>query len=153
MAPSFGKGLAEITSVQFLNTQGDVLKWIVGGELVVLRVNAVAHATIKSPIIGFYVKDRLGQALFGDNTYLSYMDSPVLCEDTECLSAEFIFQMPRLSLGDYSIAVALADGSQEEHVQHHWVHDAIAFRSESTSVSSGIIGIPMRKIRMEKVNK
>ncbi|MCF5517846.1 ABC transporter ATP-binding protein, partial [Pseudomonas sp. PA-3-6E] len=35
-APSFGKGLAQITSVQFLNAQGHTLAWIVGGEEVLL---------------------------------------------------------------------------------------------------------------------
>ncbi len=31
-APSFGKGQAQITSVHFLDIQGDPLAWIVGGE-------------------------------------------------------------------------------------------------------------------------
>lgn len=37
-APSFGKGQAQITSVQFLDSQGDPLAWIVGGENVMLIV-------------------------------------------------------------------------------------------------------------------
>jgi lipopolysaccharide transport system ATP-binding protein len=56
--------------------------------------------------------------------------------------------MPRLCSGDYSITVAIANGDQDEHVQHHWVHDAILFRSESTSVSGGLIGIPMNAIEL-----
>lgn len=62
--------------------------------------------------------------------------------------AEFAFQMPRLAAGDYAITVAVANGTQHDHVQHHWVHDAVMFRSESTSVASGIIGIPMARINL-----
>lgn len=145
-APSFGKGRAQITSVQFLNAQGHTLAWIVGGEEVLLKVEVIAHSMLDSPIIGFHVKDKLGQALFGDNTHLSYMENPVVCEDGDRLVAEFTFLMPRLAAGDYSVSVAIANGSQQDHVQHHWIHDAIYFKSESTSVASGLIGIPMSNI-------
>jgi lipopolysaccharide transport system ATP-binding protein len=148
-APSFGKGEAQITSVRFLDMQGNPLAWIVGGEEVILRVEAVAHLTLDSPIIGFFVKDRLGQHLFGDNTWLSYIDAPVACAKGQYIVASFAFQMPRLSAGEYSITVAIANGTQYEHIQHHWVHDAVSFKSESTSVASGLIGIPMRSIKLE----
>jgi len=145
-APSFGKGRAQITSVQFLNAQGHPLAWIVGGEEVLLKVEVIAHSMLDSPIIGFHVKDKLGQALFGDNTHLSYMENPVVCEDGDRLVAEFTFLMPRLAAGDYSVSVAIANGSQQDHVQHHWIHDAIYFKSDATSVASGLIGIPMSNI-------
>jgi lipopolysaccharide transport system ATP-binding protein len=145
---SFGKGQAQITNVQFLDVYMNPLAWIVGGEDVILRVDAVAHMELESVIVGFYVNDKLGQTLFGDNTYLVYMEHPVACRDGENLVAEFYFQMPRLATGDYSVTVALANGTQQEHVQHHWIHDAISFRSESTSVAAGLIGISMTKISM-----
>lgn len=147
-APSFGKGAAQITSVRLLNSQGNELSWIVGGEDVVLSVEVFVHQPLHSPIVGFYIKDKLGQYLFGDNTFLSYIDAPVCCLSGQYLKAEFSFQMPRLAAGEYCITVAIADGTQEEHVQHHWIHDAILFKSESTSVTGGIIGIPMSDIRL-----
>lgn len=148
-APSFGEGAAQITSVRLLNVQGYPLAWIVGGEEVILRVEAFAHLVLDSPIIGFYIKDKLGQSLFGDNTWLTYMDNPTVCDKGRYIVADFIFQMPRLSSGDYSINVAIANGTQDEHIQHHWVHDAVHFKSESTSIASGLIGIPMKNINLE----
>jgi len=146
---SFGKGEARIISVQFLDSQGNPLAWIVGGEEVVLRIEAVAHSSLDSPIIGFFIKDKLGQCLFGDNTWLTYVDAPVFCAEGEHLVADFAFQMPRLSAGNYSINVAIANGTQHNHIQHHWVHDAVHFKSESTSVAGGLIGIPMKNIKLE----
>jgi lipopolysaccharide transport system ATP-binding protein len=151
-APSFGKGGAQIISVKFLDKEGNPLSWVVGGEEVALRVEARAHSPLDSPIIGFFIKDRLGQYLFGDNTYLSYIDSPVICAEGQCIIADFLFQMPRLFAGDYSITVAIANGTQSEHIQHHWMHDAILFRSESTSVAGGLIGIPMNDIKLKVKN-
>jgi lipopolysaccharide transport system ATP-binding protein len=64
------------------------------------------------------------------------------------ITAEFVFYMPILPNGSYSITVAIANGTQSDHEQHHWIHDAVVFQSESTSVSSGLIGIPMLDIKL-----
>ncbi len=147
-APAFGKGHAQITSVLFLDVNKHPLAWIVGGEQVTLKIEALTHSALDAPIIGFHVKDRLGQALFGDNTYLSYAQSPVSTQDEDKVFAEFTFMMPRLAKGEYSVSVAIADGTQQDHVQHHWIHDALHFKSESTSVAAGLIGIPMSNIKL-----
>lgn len=152
-AASFGQGGAQITSVEFLDRQGSSLAWVVGGEQVTLRVHAAVYQTLDAPIIGFSIKDRLGQDLFGDNTYLSHMDYPLVCEKGSDIQAEFVFLMPILPAGTYSVNVAIANGTQAEHIQHHWVHDAVLFKSESSSVGTGLIGIPMQQIRLELVRK
>lgn len=148
-AASFGKGGAQITRVEFLDEDGSPLAWVVGGEQVTLRVHAIAHEQLDAPIIGFFIKDRLGQALFGDNTYLSHRDGPLFCEAGNEIQAEFTFLMPILPSGDYSVHVAIANGTQNQHVQHHWIHDAVLFKSESSSVATGLIGIPMQHIRLD----
>jgi len=147
-APSLGQGAAQIISVNLLDNTGCPLSWIVGGEEVTLQIEAITHQLLDSPIIGFFIKDRLGQCLFGDNTYLTYLDSPVYCDAGSHLEARFSFQMPRLTTGNYSITVAIANGTQDIHIQHHWIHDAIIFKSESTSVAGGLIGIPMYDIKL-----
>jgi len=143
---AFGKGGAQIVHVEFLDAHGAPLAWVVGGEEVTLRVVASVREPLQAPIIGFVVKDRLGQALFGDNTYLSYASEPLACEDGDEIQADFRFVMPILPVGDYSINAAIASGTQEQHVQHHWMHDAVLFKSESTSASTGLVGIPMLDI-------
>lgn len=147
-AASFGKGGAQIHDVRLLDENEHPLAWVVGGEKVILRVTVHAYQYLDSPIIGFYVKDRLGQALFGDNTYLPYKEQHVCCQDGSELQADFVFYMPLLPAGEYSITVAIANGTQEIHEQHHWIHDAVLFKSESSSVASGLIGIPMLEVKL-----
>jgi len=149
-SPSFGKGGATIVDVQLRDSDGQRLSWCVGGEDVALSVRCEAHADISSPIIGFIVKDRLGQLLFGDNTYLSYMGNPVGVKAGDQLEALFKFRMPILPMGDYSICVSIAEGTQMEHLQHHWIHDAILLKSHSSSVCAGLVGIPMQHVGLRK---
>jgi lipopolysaccharide transport system ATP-binding protein len=122
----------------------------VGGEHVRLVVACDARQALRSPIIGFFLKDRLGQRLFGDNTYLTYSAAPVPLEAGERLEAVFEFNMPILPQGQYSLDVAIADGTQLEHTQADWVHDAVVLESHSSSASTGLVGIPMRDIRLHR---
>jgi lipopolysaccharide transport system ATP-binding protein len=149
--PSFGKGGARVVSVVLTEESGAPLKWLVGGEDVRLVIRCVAETDLHSVIVGFYIKDRLGQWLFGDNTYLTYRFSPVAVRAGQELEAGFSFQMPILPVGDYSVCVAIAEGSQQEHVQHHWIHDALIIRSHSSSVVTGLVGVPMTAIDLALV--
>jgi len=151
-ASGFGRRGATIVDVAFLDAEGRALSWMVGGERVELRVTAECHAPLMSPIVGFYIKDRLGQTLFGDNTYLNFTASPVSCSIGELLEASFHFDMPRLPAGDYVVAAAIADGTQEEHVMHHWIHDALQFKATASSVASGLVGIAMADIDLRCVS-
>ena len=59
--------------------------------------------------------------------------------------------MPILEVGDYSFSVAVAEGTQEEHVQHDWKHDALLLRSTTTSCHTGMVGIPMKQISLNVI--
>lgn len=151
----FGLGGAKITACYFQDKSGAAISFVRGGEAVELRISCECYTTLESPVIGFVVKDKLGQTLFGDNSYLSYQECTLICRAGERLAARFGFMMPIMPSGNFSISVSIANGSQEEHVQHHWLHDAIIFESQATSLSTGLLGIPMHEIsltRMESSN-
>jgi lipopolysaccharide transport system ATP-binding protein len=149
-SPNFGIGGVEIVQVLLTDQEGVSLSWVVGGERVCIFVVCKAKETIYSPIVGFMVKDRLGQVVFADNTFLVYMHKPLNIEAGETIKARFCFSMPVMPVGDYTITVAIAEGTQLEHVQHQWIHDALAFKVHSSSVCHGLIGVPMNFIEMSK---
>jgi lipopolysaccharide transport system ATP-binding protein len=145
----FGAGSARITDVRLLDGNGEDHHLTAGGEVADLVIEAVVSDSLDAPIFGFYVKDRLGQRLFGDNTYLSYRDHPVYARVGTRLRAHFRFRMPVLPSGDYSVDVALANGTQENHTQQHWIHDALTFRASESTMRCGLVGIPMHAIQIE----
>jgi len=140
-----------IEQVRLLDAaSGEPLIYGVGGEEVVLEAITRAKIKLERPILGFYLKNKLGQELFGDNTYLSYRDAPLTVDAGEIFTVRFRFQMPYLPAGDYMFCVACAAGTQQEHIQHHWMHDALGFRSQSSHAVGGLIGLPMLSIQMTK---
>ncbi len=146
----FGAGGATITGAQFLSEDGSPLNISYGGEVVQLSISATAHQALDHVIFGFYFKDRMGQRLFGDNSFMTYRDHPVMAAAGERLTAQFRFRMPTLPTGLYSIDLAIASGSQDNHTQQHWVHDALEVRGTDASMKHGLVGLPMLAIAVRK---
>ena len=147
-APWFGLRGASVRAISLLDSAGRVLSEAAGGEDVVLRVECEAAVDLERPIVGFYIKDRMGQELFGDNTYLIYRDRPLRVAAGGRFVAEFAFEMPHLRSGDYTVNIGLAEGTNEEHVQHHWIDDALRFRVHAITVARGLVGLPLRSITL-----
>ncbi len=151
---AFGAGGAHLRAVELADSAtGARVSWIVGGERVMVIVTAETHIPLHQPILGFMVKDRLGQILFSDNTYLTYHQAPPEIPGGSLFRACFEFRMPILPAGDYFISASVAEGTQAENVQLHWMHEALLFKSHSTSVCTGLVGIPMINIIMEQLEE
>ena len=149
--PSFGRRGARIVAIALETTEGVPLAVAVGGETVALSIVVEAVDAIADPIVGFLVRDRLGQSLFGDNTFLTTQASAVALQPGQRAHARFEFDLPLLPPGDYSINAAIAEGTQHEHIQHEWMHDALLFRVETSSIRHSLVGIPMRRVEMRRL--
>jgi lipopolysaccharide transport system ATP-binding protein len=147
----FGAGAMRIVDVRLRNELGEPCSLSSGGEIVSVEIEAEALQAVAAPIFGFYIKDRLGQRIFGDNTYISYRDNPRKAKPGDHLVARFRFRMPILPNGDYSVDVAAATGTQESHTQQHWLHDALVFKARESTMRYGLVGIPMHAIEIEQV--
>jgi lipopolysaccharide transport system ATP-binding protein len=146
---AFGAGRMTIEDACFAAPGGsEALRSLHGGERLVLRIQAVAHEAVADPIFGFFVRNRAGTNLFGDNDFLRPGRKPGRLQPGQRVSAEFEFFMPSLPKGEYSVCVAVATGSIEEHEQQHWVNDAIMFNSIANHVHADFLGIPMLDMRL-----
>lgn len=139
----FGRGGAVIEHAG-LHQNGQRVNAVRGGERVTLRIAARARTPLLSPILGFHLKDRLGQVLWGDNSFLSTAGAPLALESGDAIVAEFEFVMPHLRSGEYVFDVAFAEGTQAAHVQHHWVYDALVVHVVTDVPVFGLLSLPAR---------
>ena len=142
-----GIGAAVIESTLILDQDTrTIISHINGGEHVILQVSARAQDPLLNPVIGFYFKDRLGQYLFGDNTYLSNQAYSVVVPTGAIIQAEFSFQIPLLNGGQYVISSVIATKSQDGEEQQIWMHEALILESTNALGHRGLVAIPMLKI-------
>lgn len=147
---SFGAGGAVIESVKLTGEDGEALKLVDGRRRVALEIRVRLKRDLEDVIIGFYLKNRLGQRLFGDNTYLHRADAPVSGKEGDVLAARFEFRMPIMPSGSYMIDAAVATGAQDSHVQQHWLHDALEILALDETLRYGLIGIPMLAVDVKR---
>jgi len=143
-------GAGEITSLKFdLVKQGDS-RALRGGEMVLINIAATLYQHMERPIIGFLLRDKLGQDLFGENTLPFTKVFPISGDAGNSIEASFVFKLPMLPNGQYTIMASLADGDLHNNVQHHWMHDAVVVKVASSKVRWGLVGVEFNKIELKK---
>lgn len=141
-------GSAEVISVNLLNKDNSQVSLLRGGELVRLEIIAKANTKVYSPILGWFIKDRLGQSLFGEHTY-TYLEEPLEIDAGQKIKAVFQFYLPLLPNGEYTVTVSVAEGNPTDNIQHHWLHDALLIKVSSDKLRYGLVGIPFKEVNVE----
>ncbi|GGC87417.1 ABC transporter ATP-binding protein [Undibacterium terreum] len=142
-ANSFGLGGIIIKECRVTDEIGRPVLQVNGLMKIRLLVRVHVNTEINRPIVGFSVKDRLGQVLFGGNTeHARASIGPMIAGQS--FETSFDIQIPGLAMGDYMVSVAAGEGTATDHIMHHWVHDAYPFQS-SLLVQSGMIELPIEQ--------
>jgi lipopolysaccharide transport system ATP-binding protein len=141
-------GYAKLLSVELFNSSGEKINFFLGGESLTIILFGEVYKDLESPILGWFVKDKLGQILFGENTY-KYNTKPKLVKAGGKIKASFTFKLPLLPNGDYSITASIANGDPFNHIQHHWLNDALVIKVASNVLRYGLVGIPFDDVKFE----
>lgn len=149
-ANGWKSGGGEIVSVALQPARGSNAGILQGGERVILTIRAVAHQSMDRPILGFLVRDRLGQDLFGENTLPFTSFNPCSIKQGSEMEGEFEFTLPMLPNGQYVVMASLAEGDLVNNIQHHWLHDALVLNVSSSKVRWGLVGVPFNRISLSQ---
>lgn len=99
-----GSGEASIDKVALFNGLGQLIEVVRVGENITLQVKIRANSPIPKLVVGYAIKDRFGQVIFGTNTHhLSGVVESVAIGEI----VEYSFNFPaNFGIGTYSVAVA-----------------------------------------------
>lgn len=126
-AENFGDGAAEIVGISLFDKWNKKVYIVRPKQTLRLMIKVRTRQEIFSPILGFTLKDKLGAVVLQTNSFL--LDQKIEKLDTDIARIfSFEFELPALNYGEYSISPAIASGTQDEHVQHNWVYDALVFQ-------------------------
>lgn len=120
-----GNGLARIATVELTDGTDSRRQTFQVGQIARLRVRVAFHADLERPTVGILVRDRLGNDVFGTNTYHLNVFQP-LVRRGETLCATFAMRLD-LGVGSYSLSVAVH--AERSHVEQNfdWWDRALVF--------------------------
>jgi ABC-type polysaccharide/polyol phosphate transport system ATPase subunit len=132
---SFGDKRILITGISLFDANNNAKNLFSGNEEMVIKIKFYSTENINNLIPGFTVYDYLGNAVFGANTAL-YDNKDVHFKEKNEHIVSFKFIVPLLKNGEYNISPAIAEGTLDEHIQQHWVHNAIQFKINTIDYKS-----------------
>ena len=120
-----GSRKATIESVTLYDKTGSAVEFVGVGDEVTLCIKGTAHQDLPELVVGYLIKDRLGQSIFGTNTHHLNCKSSNIAAGKR-FTYKFTFAA-RLGIGSYSVAVALH--ASETHIVENfeWVDLALVF--------------------------
>jgi len=120
-----GTGEARFVDIALLDEHGQRLEVVAVGQPIMLRIRFQTEAALPEVVLGYQIKDRLGQVIFGTNT--AYLDQPLHdLEAGETVEYRFSF---RAALGEGTYAISVALHTSDTHVLHNyeWQDLALVF--------------------------
>ncbi|MFA9439807.1 ABC transporter ATP-binding protein [Uliginosibacterium sp. sgz301328] len=120
-----GTGEATISEVSLRSADGKAVEIVNVGQPVTLRAGVNTREALPELVLGYLIKDRLGQPVFGTNTYhlgRALTDIPAGADMT------FEFDFPaNLGPGTYSISVAVHTSHTHLERNYEWRDYALVF--------------------------
>ncbi len=133
-----GTGEATIVDAVLQNAQGEPVEVVNVGQPVTIKVVAHINAPIPELVLGYMIKDRLGQPVFGTNTHhLKQQDEGVRAGETIVYKFHFA---ANLGVGTYSVAVALHASDTHVAKNYEWRDLAIVFNVVNID-KDGFVGV------------
>ncbi|WP_090138274.1 ABC transporter ATP-binding protein [Limnohabitans sp. DM1] len=120
-----GTGDAVVTAITLVDSQDRPLEVVDVGQPVRLRITVQANKAIERLVLGYGIKDRLGQVIYGTNTHLK--EQPIVDVSS---GDKFHFEIAfpaNLGPGTYSVQTALTSTDTHLNNNYEWRDLALVF--------------------------
>jgi ABC-type polysaccharide/polyol phosphate transport system ATPase subunit len=115
------------------------LPWMcIPGHEIRISLSGVVGVEVEAPVLGYLVRDRVGNVVFGENTIGSQISLRPM--EPGSVSIDFGFVWPEVAPGDYTLTVGLGDGLHSHfHRIVGWVQGVASMTSVPTRPVHGLI--------------
>ncbi len=113
-----GTGEATVEEIGLYDAKGEMVEFVGVGDPVELHIKVKVHQDIESLVLGYGIKDRLGQVMYGTNTWLTEQ----VIQDAKAGDIyNFTLSFPaNFGPGSYSIQTALHESDTHHSANYEW---------------------------------
>ena len=120
-----GTGQVKLSKIQLLNDKNEAIEVVGVGQPVTLRVEAQVEGDIPRLVFGYGLKDRLGQVVYGTNTYHT-KQILLNVKSGERVRFDVRFDM-NVGAGSYSVQTAFVSSDTHLENNYEWRDQAYIF--------------------------
>lgn len=121
-----GIGGATVESIEIVDKNGDRVEIVFVGQSICLKIVVLVSEDLPKLVLGYGIKDRLGQVIFGTNTELK--KQPIINAKS---GDRYVFNIvfdARLGPGSYSVQTALVSSDTHLENNYEWRDLALIFQ-------------------------
>ncbi len=122
-----GDGRAEVIGIAVMNEQGEPVQLLEPHMRIVVRISVRAKHEVRTPNIGFMLRNHLGMDFAGTNTIREGHQLPPMIPG-DIHTADFHLELPELYPGIFSFSPAIADGTLTSYKMCDWIDNAITLQ-------------------------
>ena len=125
-----GTGEATIDGIELRSEEGVPLEVVKVGQPIEVRLMVSVHQDIEALVLGCGIKDRLGQMMFGTNTYHTQQ----ILKNLKA-GQRLVYSMrcaANLGEGSYSVHASLVDSEHHLNKNYHWIDRGLIFEVINT---------------------
>lgn len=120
-----GTGEARVEEIGLYDEHSKAVEYVGVGDRVELRVRAKVYQPIDTLVFGYGIKDRLGQVMYGTNTW--HTEQLIRnAQPGDVFTFKLAFEV-RLGVGSYSLQTALTDRDTHLVSNYEWQDRAFVF--------------------------
>ena len=139
----FGNEKAKILGFSVTDYSGEKQETFKPGMKIRLSLQIVCPENIEMPLAGFIIKDLVGNELIKTNSDITG-DVLKPCSAGSTLNVTFVFSIPQLRSGSYSISAGFGEGTLDAHVVYDWLDNFTVFTIDSPELSYGMLDITVK---------
>lgn len=141
-----GDARARITGIALRDDRGRALAAPTPGAPVRVAITLLARGRVGSPVVGFSLRNRIGDIVAATNTaHVGHALPPL--EAGQRLHVEFRLPWPAFASGAFSLSPAVADGTLDAHVMNDWVDNALVTEVHNPDARYGWIALAGASVR------
>ena len=145
-------GAGEIKIIRFSVTKkGETISAIQKGDMVSVRLLVQSVANKNNVILGYTIKDRVGNGIFGENSLC--LTDQVFSFDEGYNLVNYEFSWPEVHRGTYTLTLGIGEGEHAlSHVVQCWAHNIVSFDAITPDVPvHGIFNNPLDHVNISSV--
>lgn len=135
---SFGKKQALILKIVFINDNGSATTYLKQGTWINFICEFETSIDLYNVAIGVLFKDNKNNEIVTFNSYMYGCPINEVKKNAK-IKTSVKFKVPKIYPKEYVVTVALSEGTQQNHIQQHWIHTATTINIISSNNIDGCV--------------
>lgn len=142
---------AKIEAYHVLINEEEYKGYVQNDDVVRVDLLIRSEREMRNVIIGYQMKDKYGNIIFGENTHSSGFPESMIMSGRQYV-ATLCFRWPSIQENNYFLTLGLGEGNHEmQHIIQCWAHSIFEFRNITNLPNHGLFNQKIDKYQIQRV--